>query len=111
MGRLIWFHVPPRLTPKTPEETQSGECQRSIEEMNKVMVEKRMALDLIEGCVGYPFYHIHTYPSIDMQFLSNITYEVLLWSCDTLEYLLTTVKASLVSIMKTSTISLGLCTR
>jgi hypothetical protein len=111
MGRLIWFHVPPRLTPKTLEEIQSGERQRSIEEMNKVMEEKRMALDLIEGFVGYTFFHIQTYPFIDMQFLSNITFEVLFWSCDTFEYLLTTVKASLESIMKTSTILLGPCTR
>ena len=83
LGRLVWFHVPPRLTPKTPEETQSGECQRSIQEMNKVMAEKRMALDLIEGCVCYTFFHIHAYPFIDMQFLSNITFEVLLSPCDT----------------------------
>jgi hypothetical protein len=43
-----------------------------------------MALDLIEGCVCYTFFHIHTYLFIDMQFLSNITFEVLLWLCDTL---------------------------
>ncbi|PPR04269.1 hypothetical protein CVT26_004059 [Gymnopilus dilepis] len=49
LGRLIWFHVPPRVSPKTAEEIQSGTLQRSEEEMNKVMAEKRMALDLLEG--------------------------------------------------------------
>lgn len=49
MGRLVWFHVPPRLTPKTPQETDSGRVNRSPEEMIKVMVEKRMALDLVEA--------------------------------------------------------------
>ncbi|EDR01137.1 uncharacterized protein LACBIDRAFT_312458 [Laccaria bicolor S238N-H82] len=58
LGRLIWFHVPPRLTPKTPEETQSGECKRSIQEMNKVMAEKRMALDLIDGYAVSLKHHI-----------------------------------------------------
>jgi putative membrane protein len=49
LSRLIWFHVPPCLTPKRPEETQSGQLQRSTEELNKVMAEKLMALDLVEG--------------------------------------------------------------
>lgn len=49
MGRLIWFHVPPRLSPKTQEEIDSGTIIRTPEEKNKVMSEKRMALDLIEG--------------------------------------------------------------
>ena len=48
------------------------------------MAEKRMALDLIEGYLCYTFFHIHAYPLIDMQFLSNITFEVLLSPCDTL---------------------------
>ncbi|KAF9479416.1 UPF0187-domain-containing protein [Pholiota conissans] len=53
LSRLIWFHVPPRLTPKTPEEIASGQVQRSEEELNRVMAEKLMALDLIEGfCVA-----------------------------------------------------------
>lgn len=51
LGRLFWFHVPPRLTAKTPEEIQAGLLQRSTQEMNKVMSEKIMALDLIEGSV------------------------------------------------------------
>ncbi|KIK00193.1 hypothetical protein K443DRAFT_679370 [Laccaria amethystina LaAM-08-1] len=58
LGRLVWFHVPPRLTPKNPEETQSGECQRSIQEMNNVMAEKRMALELIEGYAVSLKHHI-----------------------------------------------------
>ncbi|KAJ2932541.1 hypothetical protein H1R20_g4565, partial [Candolleomyces eurysporus] len=49
LSRLIWFHVPARLSPKTPEEVQSGQPQRSAQEVNKVMAEKRMALDLIYG--------------------------------------------------------------
>ena len=49
MSRLIWFHVPPRLTSKTPEEMMKGRTERSEEEMLKVMSEKYMALDLILG--------------------------------------------------------------
>ncbi|KAJ6538909.1 hypothetical protein B0H10DRAFT_1856530 [Mycena sp. CBHHK59/15] len=45
MGRLIWYHVPPRLTPFV-----AGDLSRpSVEEMSKVMAEKRMALDLTEA--------------------------------------------------------------
>lgn len=58
MGRIIWFHVPPRLTPRTPEEISSGTIKRSKEEMMKVMAEKRMALDLIEGFVVAVKHHI-----------------------------------------------------
>ncbi|ESK85641.1 UPF0187-domain-containing protein [Moniliophthora roreri MCA 2997] len=43
MGRLIWFHVPPRLKAKSENE------HPSTEELAKVMAEKRMALDLVEG--------------------------------------------------------------
>ncbi|CAK5271415.1 unnamed protein product [Mycena citricolor] len=50
MGRLIWYHVPPRLTPKTNEETLTGKVIRPAQELNKVMAEKRMALDL---CLGF----------------------------------------------------------
>ncbi|KAF9055709.1 Bestrophin, RFP-TM, chloride channel-domain-containing protein [Panaeolus papilionaceus] len=58
LGRLVWFHVPLRTTPKTPEEIQSGESQRSVEELNKIMTEKRMALDLIEGFAVSLKHHI-----------------------------------------------------
>ncbi|SJL07656.1 uncharacterized protein ARMOST_11006 [Armillaria ostoyae] len=58
MGRLVWFHVPPRLTPKTPEETDSGRVNRSPEEMVKVMAEKRMALDLVEAFAVATKHHI-----------------------------------------------------
>ncbi|KAJ6563247.1 hypothetical protein B0H10DRAFT_2239507 [Mycena sp. CBHHK59/15] len=45
MTRLIWYHVPPRLTPFV-----AGDLSRpSVEEMSKVMAEKRMALDLTEA--------------------------------------------------------------
>lgn len=46
----------------------------------------------------------------DMQFLSNIAFEVLLWPCDTFVTHWRRVKASLESTMKASTILLGLCT-
>jgi len=49
MTRLIWFHVPPRLTPKTATEIENGKVDRSEEEMLKVMAEKQTALDLIQG--------------------------------------------------------------
>ncbi|KAJ7079619.1 hypothetical protein B0H15DRAFT_953986 [Mycena belliarum] len=45
MGRLIWYHTPPRLT--TQEETLSGKVIRSERELTKAMAEKRMALDLV----------------------------------------------------------------
>jgi len=46
LGRLIWFHVPLRLTPKTPQELVPS---RTKEEVETVMDEKRMAVDLLEG--------------------------------------------------------------
>jgi putative membrane protein len=49
MGRVIWFHVPARISPRTPEEIAEGTSKRSKEEELKVMAEKRMALDLVEG--------------------------------------------------------------
>jgi len=49
MGRLIWFHVPPLLSAKTPEEIQSGTLNRTKQEMMQVMAEKRLALDLVEA--------------------------------------------------------------
>ena len=49
LDRLIWFHVPTRLTPKTQEEIDSGKLQRNLEEIEIVMKEKRIALDLVEG--------------------------------------------------------------
>jgi putative membrane protein len=48
--RLIWFHVPLRMTPKTADELAKPIARsRSKEEMETVMAEKRMALDLLEG--------------------------------------------------------------
>lgn len=47
MGRLIWYHVPLRLT------TLGTNTDRNPQEMAKVMAEKRMALDLVEACVPY----------------------------------------------------------
>ncbi|KAJ7921179.1 UPF0187-domain-containing protein [Mycena leptocephala] len=42
MGRLIWYHVPLRLTP-------GANANRNPQELGKVMAEKRMALDLVEA--------------------------------------------------------------
>lgn len=56
---LCRFHVPPRLTPKTAEETASGQLNRSTEELAKVMAEKRIALDLTEGLFLCPFIPIY----------------------------------------------------
>lgn len=56
--RLVWFHVPLRLTPKTQEEIDAqtkgegqgkGEGGRGAKEVRAVMREKRMALDLVDG--------------------------------------------------------------
>ncbi|PPQ93138.1 hypothetical protein CVT25_003519 [Psilocybe cyanescens] len=60
LGRLIWFHVPPRLSPKTPQEIQSGRLERTEQELNKVMAEKRMALDLVEGFAVSLKHHIRS---------------------------------------------------
>ncbi|KAJ7616740.1 hypothetical protein B0H17DRAFT_1115180 [Mycena rosella] len=46
-SRLIWYHVPLRLCPRTADEAIGA--LRTPPEMLKVMAEKRMALDLIEG--------------------------------------------------------------
>ncbi|KAJ7447443.1 UPF0187-domain-containing protein [Mycena latifolia] len=46
-SRLIWFHVPLRISPRTSDEAIGA--RRSPQEMLKVMAEKRMALDLVEG--------------------------------------------------------------
>ena len=45
MSRLIWIHVPLRVT-------FDGDRSREamIEEAKQVMKEKKLALDLIEGC-------------------------------------------------------------
>ncbi|KAJ6496406.1 UPF0187-domain-containing protein [Mycena sanguinolenta] len=51
MGRLIWYHVPPRLTP-------GANPNRSTQEMAKVMAEKSMALDLIEAFAVSLKHHI-----------------------------------------------------
>jgi len=54
LTRLIWFHVPLRLTPKTANELAKPVAPlRGKEEVEAVMAEKRMALDLLEGyCTG-----------------------------------------------------------
>lgn len=51
ISRIIWFHVPPRVSASTAEEIAEGVTKRSKGEILKVMDEKRMALDLVEGFV------------------------------------------------------------
>jgi putative membrane protein len=56
LSRLIWFHVPLRLVPETKDvkkdeddkETQV-ESNKTAENAKRVMIEKRMALDLVEA--------------------------------------------------------------
>ncbi|KAJ6504924.1 Bestrophin, RFP-TM, chloride channel-domain-containing protein [Mycena vulgaris] len=55
-SRLIWYHTPLRLYPRTPEEAIGG--RRAPQEMLKVMTEKRMALDLVEGFVVATKHHL-----------------------------------------------------
>ncbi|KAF5389260.1 hypothetical protein D9757_003440 [Collybiopsis confluens] len=61
ISRLVWYHVPPRLTPKTAEETASGKMNRTPHELMKVMAEKRMALDLVEAITFEARGLIYTY--------------------------------------------------
>jgi ion channel-forming bestrophin family protein len=50
LSRLIWFHVPLRLSPKTPEElTKPVAPLRGKEEVETVMGEKWIALEMLEG--------------------------------------------------------------
>lgn len=49
LTRLIWFHVPLRLTPKPPDGLVERVSLPSREEINTVMREKQVALDLLEG--------------------------------------------------------------
>ncbi|TFY66915.1 hypothetical protein EVG20_g4168 [Dentipellis fragilis] len=57
--RLVWFHVPLRLTPRTAEETLDGSV-RSAEEIHKVMKEKRVAIDLTVGFVVALKHHLRS---------------------------------------------------
>lgn len=72
MGRLIWFHVPPCRTPRTEEERQSGTFKRPKEELAKIMAEKRIALDLIEGFAIALKHHIRGEPGIYYDDLYNL---------------------------------------
>jgi len=50
LSRLIWFHVPLRLSPKTQEELAKLVAPlRGKEEVETVMSEKWMALEMLEG--------------------------------------------------------------
>ncbi|PFH45145.1 hypothetical protein AMATHDRAFT_162578 [Amanita thiersii Skay4041] len=64
LGRLIWFHVPLRLSIKTKEENEDGIMEKFEEEVNTVMTEKLMALDLIEGFAVALKHHIRGEPGM-----------------------------------------------
>jgi putative membrane protein len=50
LSRLIWFHVPLRLTPKTQQELAKPVAPpRGKEEVETVMGEKWVAVEMIEG--------------------------------------------------------------
>ncbi|KAA1476924.1 UPF0187-domain-containing protein [Dentipellis sp. KUC8613] len=57
--RLVWFHVPLRLSPKTAEETLDSST-RSTEEIHKVMKEKRVAIELTVGFVVALKHHLRS---------------------------------------------------
>lgn len=63
--RLVWFHVPLRLSPRTDAETAAearGERlqMRPRKEVGVVMREKRMALDLVDGFVVALKHHLRS---------------------------------------------------
>ncbi|KAJ3730987.1 UPF0187-domain-containing protein [Lentinula guzmanii] len=64
MGRLVWYHVPPRLTPKTDEEIKSGQLNRRHQELMKIHPNARFAIAVkhhIRGELGIYFedlYHL-----------------------------------------------------
>ncbi|KAF5368919.1 hypothetical protein D9758_002933 [Tetrapyrgos nigripes] len=64
LGTLIWYHVPPCLTPRTAEERTLGTWKRPKEELRKVMREKKVALKLIEGFAVATKHHIRGEPGI-----------------------------------------------
>ena len=49
LSRLIWFHIPLRLTPKA----SPTEEERPMQEIHQVMKEKRRAIDVLEGYVWF----------------------------------------------------------
>jgi putative membrane protein len=49
MARLIWYHVPPRLSRTVPSDGQDSAESILKREMQQIMAEKKMALDVLEG--------------------------------------------------------------
>jgi putative membrane protein len=56
LSRLIWFHVPLRLVPETKDvkkdeddKKAQAESNKTAENAKRVMIEKRMTLDLVEA--------------------------------------------------------------
>ncbi|EMD32858.1 hypothetical protein CERSUDRAFT_118321 [Gelatoporia subvermispora B] len=54
LSRLVWIHVPPRVTPWTTD----AKDPPSHEEARAVMAEKRVALDLVQGYVVALKHHL-----------------------------------------------------
>lgn len=54
-ARLVWFHVPLRLGPKPQNNSSTEEVKpaNKAEEIRRMMAEKRMALDLLQGWVTF----------------------------------------------------------
>ncbi|KAI0317615.1 Bestrophin, RFP-TM, chloride channel-domain-containing protein [Amylostereum chailletii] len=72
-ARLVWFHTPLRLTPKTPEET-SNPHNRGLDEMKAVMKEKRTAVELVEAYVVALKHHLRGEPGLYYEDLYHLTH-------------------------------------
>lgn len=48
LSRLIWFHVPLRVTPESKDGQKDGDPEDIAKQ---IMAEKRLALDLVEAYV------------------------------------------------------------
>ncbi|KAJ3566803.1 hypothetical protein NP233_g6772 [Leucocoprinus birnbaumii] len=58
LSRLIWFHVPLRLSPRAGTEVDASSARRTVGEMKIIMAEKYMALDLVEGLAVALKHHV-----------------------------------------------------
>ncbi|KAI0027137.1 Bestrophin, RFP-TM, chloride channel-domain-containing protein [Vararia minispora EC-137] len=68
LSRLIWFHVPLRLAPKSSPDAPLDES-----EIRDVMKEKRLAVDLIEACVIAVKHHLRSEAGIYYEDLYHLT--------------------------------------
>jgi hypothetical protein len=67
---MIWYHIPLRLSSRLHEEPIGA--RRSEAEMKRVMHEKKMALDLVEGFVCSSFTYMVLTATVDLLWRSNI---------------------------------------